>query len=176
MFENQNEIWRPVVGYEGYYSVSNFGRVRSEAREDSLGRTLPESILKARMHRNGYLQVNFCRNGQKKTFKVHRLVALAFLDNPENKEQVNHINNVRDDNRLENLEWCTRSENSQHCSRQGRSRCRFTGYMTADKIQKLYELLDKGLSQRQVASLIGVDQKTVWRYNQKQRLDILIKP
>ncbi len=169
----QNEIWKDVVGYEGLYSVSSLGRVRSEARVVEHARygkqSVPERILKGKTDKGGYLLAVLCRAGQKKTCKVHRLVALVFLENPENKSCVNHIDNNPKNNRLENLEWCSQAENIQHCSKQGRMRNQFTGYMTTDKIQKLYELLDKGLTLQQVAKVIGVDYRTVWNYKQKRK-------
>ncbi len=169
---NENEIWKPIPDFEGYYSVSNLGRVRSEARvvehKVKSKQTLRERILKAGTLKNGYLFVVLCRNGQKKTFLVHRLVAMAFLEKSENKEQVNHINNIRYDNRLENLEWCTRSENMQHATKQGRSGGQKVA-ITEEVIQEMYKLLDQGLTLHQVAASIGVGHMTVWRYNQKRK-------
>lgn len=96
------EIWKPIVGYEKYYEVSNFGRVR---RIHYI--TLSKS-------RNEYLRAHISKNNKPKNVLVHRLVAEAFLPNPENKPQVNHINGDKADNRVENLEWNTVSENTLH--------------------------------------------------------------
>ena len=68
--------------------------------------------IKPRKNKDGYMQVNLCKNGKQKTFSVHRLLALHFIPNPENKTEVDHINGIRHDNRLENLRWLTRKENS----------------------------------------------------------------
>lgn len=108
------EIWKPVVGYEGFYEVSNIGRVRSLERKDCLGRTVKERVLKPAFNDFGYLIVGLCAGGKQKTLKVHRLVCEAFHENPYNKPQVNHLNEDKSDNRAVNLEWATAKENLNH--------------------------------------------------------------
>lgn len=98
-------IWKDAPGYEGRYQVSNHGEVRN-ARS---GRT-----LKPHRQGSGYLQTMMIKEGERTYPLVHRLVALAFLPNPENKPQINHKNGDKTDNRPENLEWCTLSENLKH--------------------------------------------------------------
>lgn len=104
------EEWRSVVGYEGLYEVSNHGRVKSLAKMWLNGRRREERILKEFLH-SGYVHVTLCKNGTQKQWHVHRLVAMAFIPNPENKDFVDHINTIRNDNRVENLRWVTRQEN-----------------------------------------------------------------
>ena len=99
-----NEIWKPVVGFEGLYEVSNMGRVRNR-----MGR-----IMTLSFNRNGYHRVHLINNSREKFMLVHRLVSMAFIPNPENKPFVNHLNGIKTDNKVENLEWCTSSENMQH--------------------------------------------------------------
>lgn len=110
------EEWRDVVGYEGLYQVSNLGRVR---RMHSGRRDLPPTVLKPRKistsrRKTNYLSVNLCRESKVRSYQVHRLVAQAFIPNPENKPQVNHIDGDPSNNNVKNLEWCTQKENIRH--------------------------------------------------------------
>lgn len=89
------------------YQVSNMGRVKSLKKKQPV-------ILQGSYDKDGYLQVGLSNNSKSKTIRVHRLVATTFLDNPENKPEINHKNEIRDDNRLTNLEWTTRKENIAH--------------------------------------------------------------
>lgn len=100
----KQEIWKDVTGYEGLYQVSNLGRVRSLTRY--------KRIMTGHINTWRYRQVTLTKNKIKKMFSVHRLVAEAFIPNPENKPEVDHINTLRDDNRVENLRWVSSSENS----------------------------------------------------------------
>ena len=121
----KNEEWRDVAGYEGLYQVSSEGRVKSLERTfiDNSGRkrTVKERILKSRTNRYGYMEVNLCADGKRKMLKVHRLVCQAFHDNPDNKPEVNHVNEDKTDNRACNLEWSTRRENNNHGTRNVRA-------------------------------------------------------
>ena len=112
--ENRIEIWKPVVEYEGLYEVSSFGRVRSLDRYDGRGWRIKGRILKPTIDKKGYLTVGLSKNNQRKAFKVHRLVALHFIPNIENKPEIDHINTIKTDNRVENLMWVTPKENSNN--------------------------------------------------------------
>lgn len=111
----KDEEWRPVVGYEGRYEVSNLGRVRSIDRlvyhkESNTYHKVKGILLSLCLDRKGYqfVALGAGRNNQK---RVHRLVAEAFIPNPENKKFIDHINTIRTDNRIDNLRWVTCSEN-----------------------------------------------------------------
>lgn len=102
-----DEVWKDIHSYDGLYKVSNLGRVKSF----HYGK---ENILTPCIDRCGYLSAGLSINGKMKKYTVHRLVCLAFLDNPQNKLEINHKNGIKTDNRLENLEYCTASENRKH--------------------------------------------------------------
>lgn len=116
------EIWKDIEGYEGLYQVSNLGRVKSLEKNIWNGhsfRTKKEFIFVGGKDKRGYLYVILSKNGVKKIFKLHRLVAFSFIPNLYNKQEVNHINGIKTDNRVENLEWCTHKENIQHACKNG---------------------------------------------------------
>ena len=110
----EKEIWKDIEGYEGYYQISNMGRVKSLERTVWKGkgyRIVPERILKAGANGDGYLQVNLSKDDKVKQPLVHRLVAIAFCENPKGYTEVNHKDEDKTNNRAENLEWCSRSYN-----------------------------------------------------------------
>jgi hypothetical protein len=131
------EEWRDVVGYEGFYMVSNLGNIKSKNRilynrwgayikkTDELA--FPKNI-------EGYRKGGLTKDKICKKFSLHRLVAIAFIPNPILKDEVNHINGIRDDNRTENLEWCTKRENQCHSARNKNCSSKFIGvYFDKDR-------------------------------------------
>lgn len=114
-----NEIWRPVVGFEGLYEVSNQGRIkalrkiRKNGRKQSHIKVYEEKIMSPSTCKQ-YPIITLSNYGKVKYSTVHRIVATAFIENTENLPCINHKNGIKDDNRAENLEWCTHKYNSIH--------------------------------------------------------------
>ena len=111
------EIWKDIQGYEG-----NFGNVMALKREYSSNgskRFTEEKVLKKRVKQDGYLNAALTLKGKRKDISVHRLVAMAFIDNPENKLEVNHKDGVKTNNEVSNLEWSTRKEQMKHAYSMG---------------------------------------------------------
>ena len=113
-----NQIWKPIHGYQGFYDVSDHGRVRSVDRVLNLraGKTrkIKGKVLKPKCTRDGYIFVSLSKDGICKTAYIHRLVAEAFLPNPEGYPEVNHISGCKDCNSVTDLEWVTHQQNVQH--------------------------------------------------------------
>lgn len=152
------EVWKDIKGYEGLYIVSSFGRVKSL---DYL-HTGKEKILKPWKQKNGYLQVQLCKNKKRKGVTVHRLVATAFIDNPENKPQIDHINSIKDDNRVDNLRWCTAKENTNNAitisKRYGANSCRARGVL---QFTKEGVFVRKWECMRDAARVLGIGYKHI---------------
>jgi len=105
------EIWLKIKGFENYF-ISNLGNVKNKRQK----------ILKVRPTKFNYLRICLTKNNKQYHFYIHRLVAIAFIDNVKNKKEINHKNLNVEDNRVENLEWCTRSENIIHSYKNGRNK------------------------------------------------------
>lgn len=106
------EIWKPITEFEGFYEVSNTGKVRNIKRNKE---------LVSCKNNHGYLQVLLCKNGKRKCVRVHKLVALAFIDNPHNYDCINHKDENKTNNYVDNLEWCTVKYNNTYGTMQQRS-------------------------------------------------------
>jgi hypothetical protein len=140
----EGEIWKDIKGYEGFYQVSNMGRIKSL----SYGYTKKPKIMKQFKSPNDYLKVSLYKGKPNKNVRVHRLVAETFIKNPENKRTVDHINTIRTDNRVCNLKWATSSEQLNNnpitrekikitSSRIGKMACKFMKEANKKKVRCL---------------------------------------
>lgn len=129
------EIWKSIKGYEGIYEVSNYGRIKSLSRITSNNRRLKEKIINGGYYPNGYKLVCLRKNGINKNHLIHRLVAEAFILNPNNYSVVNHLDGNKKNNHVSNLEWCTQSDNLKHAIEIGMidSQCKIRREVTISK-------------------------------------------
>ena len=167
------EIWKDKKDYEGHYQVSNFGKVKSI----KFGK---EIILKLNKDKDGYLQVTLCKNNIKKVYKVHRLVAQAFLDNPYNLSQVNHKDEDKTNNNVDNLEWCDRLYNVRYgtgIERRSKKRSKpvLQYDLNGNLIKEWISVNDagrNGFNQGNVAACCRGERKThkdcIWRYKNEE--------
>lgn len=109
-----NETWKDVVGYEGLYQASNLGRIKRILFVNNQVTKKQEHILKQTTNKHNRKYVSLYKNGVKKTCIVHRIIAKAFIPNPNNYPQINHIDGHPDNNNVDNLEWCTAKQNCIH--------------------------------------------------------------
>lgn len=170
------EIWRPVVRYEGIYEVSNLGNVRSIDRQVVFPFLGTERISKRfyfgkqlilTPDKNGYLTACLSINQNREKARVHRLVTEAFTPNPQNKPQVNHINSVITDNRVENLEWCTPQENTDHLIKYGKGLRRGNDHsnskLTYSKLKVIKKRVSEGETYTSIAKTYGCHSGTISR-------------
>lgn len=152
------EEWNDIEGYKGYYQVSNFGRIKS-LRFNKI-----RNLIKTKY---GYYDIGLNLNGKQIKFQVHRLVAISFIPNPENKPQVNHINGIKTDNRVENLEWATRQENIKHSYLNGfhksiKGEKKFNSKLTEKDVVFIRENKNK-FSQKELSKKYNVNQTIISR-------------
>lgn len=155
-FNESHEEWRAIPGFAPF-EASSLGRIRN---------TATNHIMAQRLTKNGYMMVLISAGCQKVTCcYVHRLVCAAF-NGAREKQDVNHVNHSRSDNRIENLEWCSRKENMAHCRRAGRTLRgeRNNGAKLSEaQVIEIRALAGKGLMQKDIATIYGVGNNTISR-------------
>ena len=134
----EEEIWKDIIGYEGLYMISNLGRVKSLVFRNNKYEFKREKILKPAIITLGYYYVTLSKNSKVKIFLIHRLIALHFIDNPNNFDCVDHINRDRKDNSIENLRWCNHSTNSQNKTKKKNTSSQYIGVNWSKRAKKWY--------------------------------------
>lgn len=171
-----NEVWKSLKGVVengDFYEVSNYGNVRSIDRmvTNARGTYLQSSVVLKQTKRRGYLEVGLNKNATGKIYGVHRLVALAFIPNPNNKPQVNHIDGNKINNHADNLEWATRSENVQHAYDNGlasgpKGEKNGSAKLTERQVKIIKQLLrGNKLTHGEIGELVGVKHNRISAIN-----------
>lgn len=168
LFVMKAELWLPVVNYELDYSVSNFGRLKTiKKRAGRHGDCSVGKLMSLKIHKSGYVLVNLSKNGLVKKRKVHRLVAEAFIENPKKLEFVNHINGIKNDNRISNLEWVSRLGNTKHAIDLGlfdpKGEGNGNSKLNRDAVLKIRSLYKKGYSVSKIMRIFNVSWSTIDR-------------
>lgn len=157
-----DEEWRDIKGYEGLYQVSNLGRVKRISKLKSIDKgyvSKRDRMLKPGVRKDGYLFVGLSINNELKTYNIHRLVAMAFIENELKLEEVNHIDENKTNNEVNNLEWCTHEYNVNYGNRNYRAKKSLTNGKLSKKVVQFFH----GVKVREYASIQEV--KRIYGYN-----------
>jgi NUMOD4 motif-containing protein/HNH endonuclease len=160
------EVWKDIRGYEGLYQISSLGRIKSLPKHYWCGlnhaskKEMKEMYMKFNPNQDGYYLVGLSKNGEQKRFSVHRLVAKAFIPNPKNKPQVNHIDCNIINNSVSNLEWSTNLENQLHAVVNNRYRTKISN---TDIIKITEYAKVGGYTHDEIAYMFSVNQSTITR-------------
>ncbi len=159
-----NEIWKPIVGFEGLYKINNYGEILSLHKRHKGNKVILKQSLK-----DGYAYVTLYKNKIAHYKRVHRLVLIAFIESNSLKRYCNHKNGIRNDNRLENLEWVTKSENELHAYRilnkkpnilkgenHGNSK------LTSKEVNAIRKLCEKGHKKKRLAEWFNIGQRQIY--------------
>lgn len=163
------EVWKDIEDYEGYYMISNFGRVKSLRRNRYVGckaGIIKERILKTTLNTSGYELVKLYFKGKPKFFRVHQLVARHFIENKCCYPIINHIDGNKRNNKADNLEWCTYSKNAQHAMDNGLNKTRFDCEIS--KFMDMY--ITKRMKQDEIARYYGVSSRTIAEFAKRHNI------
>ena len=170
------EVWKDLPNYEGIYQISNYGSIRSldhYVKSKVNKRIQYGRVRKPQLSKKGYLQISIIKNGKKLNTGIHRLVAIAFIPNINNYEQVNHIDSNKLNNNVSNLEWCTNKQNADHATKNNLRRCNYgeKHHMTKLKDKDVFnvrKLLSLGKTQTEIARIYNVSNTAIY-YISKNR-------
>lgn len=162
------EVWKDIPSYEGLYQASNLGRIKSFARNSTRG-----GVLKQVDRGVGYYKVTLCKGGKTKQFNVHSIIAAVFLPNPNNYKYVDHIDENRKNNRIDNLQWCTAKQNlyfrdgvyRRAITRRGKDKRVISQYSLAGKKIKEFKTL------HEAAKAVNGQAQNIWKVVKGKRLN-----
>lgn len=176
-----DEVWKDIEGYEGLYQVSNLGRIKALQRLRKNGRVRKEQILKNHAYENGYFKITLCDNTMKsKRYFVHRLVAIAFVENPNNLPCVNHKDENSSNNDARNLEWCTFQYNNTYghrldCVIGESNKSHKLTKEQVQEIRRLYKRNDRKVGGCALARKYGVSSMTISEIARNKKWKHLLK-
>lgn len=179
------EIWKDIKGYEGLYQISNLGNVKSLSkqiiRSNGKKQTFKEKKLKPGLSKNGYLSVSLFKNGKGKTYMIHRLVAETFIENINNYKCINHKDENKQNNIVNNLEWCTYEYNNQYNDKMKHRRINVLQYTKDNKLIKKWDGLinvekELGISRNNITSVCKGKRRYaggyIWKYDKGRKESI----
>jgi DNA-binding transcriptional regulator YiaG len=172
------EVWKDIAGYEGLYQISNMGNVRTLPRLHRLDRPYmkQERLLNPPTNSSGYKQATLYKDKKGIIHSVHRLVATAFLRREPHHEVINHKDGNKQNNYVDNLEWCTYGHNQAHAIRTGlirihRGENHYASKLTNAQRKEIIKLRSNGMKQRVIAEMYGIGQQTVSELIAKSHID-----